>query len=89
MGKTRITSMAAFAGIESLRYLYMQQTPIRSLSGVEELTRLERISLSGVADGDLSPLLDLPQLKEAHLDAALREAAKADLKRARFDVIVP
>jgi tRNA A-37 threonylcarbamoyl transferase component Bud32 len=89
VGKTRITSMAAFAGIESLRYLYMQQTPIRSLSGVEELTRLERISLSGVADGDLSPLLDLPQLKEAHLDAALREAAKADLKRARFDVIVP
>lgn len=89
VGKTYITSMAAFAGIKNLKYLFMQQTFLQTLSGIEEFTYLEQIGLSSVADGDLSPLMALPRLKEAHLDEALRQAAEADLQQAQFRMIFP
>ncbi|MEA4845892.1 MAG: protein kinase [Clostridiaceae bacterium] len=88
-GGTQITDLRAFKGISSLKYLYIWQRPIKSLSGIEEFTHLEQLGLSRVEDGDLSPLLVLPRLKEAHLDEALGEAAEADLKQAQFKITHP
>ena len=88
-GKTLITSITTFTGIKSLKYLYIQQTPVKTLFGIEEFTYLEQIGLSRVADSDLSPLMALPQLKEAHLDEALRQEAENDLKQAEFNIIYP
>jgi len=89
IGKTNVTSFTAFGGIKSLKQLYARQTSLESLSGIHALPYLERIDLSRVRDGDLSPLLLLPQLREIHLDEALRAIAERDLKQAQFTIIYP
>lgn len=89
VGRTDISSMTALKGIGGLKYLHMREAPVKTLAGIEEFTELEKISLTSVADGDLSPLMGLPKLKEAYLGEALREAAEEDLKQARFDIIYP
>lgn len=88
-GNTRITSIAAFSGIKRLRYLYIRQTEIETLYGVGDFPYLEQIGLSGVLDGDLTPLLNLPRLEEAHLDEELREEAENGLRQASFSIIYP
>lgn len=62
-------------------------TPIQTLSGIEDFVDLKKINLSYVADGDLRPLLDLPNLKEVYLGEALRQAAEEELKDATFTII--
>jgi len=86
-GNARITSITAFTGIRSLMRLSIRQTTVKTISGIEEFTYLEKIGLSGVSDGDLTPLMALSWLKEAHLDEALRQAAERDLKQAAFDIL--
>ena len=88
-GNARITSITAFAGIRSLMSLSVRQTTVETISGIEEFTYLEQIGLSGVSDGDLTPLMALSWLKEAHFDEALRQAAERDLKQAAFDIVYP
>lgn len=87
VGKTQITSMDAFEGIKSMRSLSVMNTPIQTLSGIEDFVDLKKINLSYVADGDLRPLLDLPNLKEVYLGEALRQAAEEELKDATFTII--
>ena len=89
VGKTHIASLSAFSGIRSLKYLYADQILLDTLDGIGEFSRLEQIGLGYVADGDLSPLLSLPQLREAHLDGALRDAAAETLSQAQFKIIYP
>jgi len=79
--------MRAFMGIQNLKVLYIRQTAIETLSGVEDFSYLERIGLSGVLDRDLTPLLNLPRLREAHLDEGMREEAENDLPLAAFRII--
>ena len=67
--------------------LSIRQTTVKTISGIEAFTYLEKIGLSGVSDGDLTPLMALSWLKEAHLDEALRQAAERDLKQAAFDIL--
>jgi len=86
-GNARVTSMRAFMGIQNLKVLYIRQTAIETLSGVEDFSYLERIGLSGVLDRDLTPLLNLPRLREAHLDEGMREEAENDLPLAAFRII--
>jgi hypothetical protein len=86
VGKTYVTSMAAFRGIERLRSLSMMDTPLESIAGVEEFDALEQIGFTSLADGDLSPLESLPRLKEARLGEDLRANAEADLAQAAFDI---
>ena len=86
VGKTWITSMAALNGIANVRILYMMDAPLQTLSGIESFTRLEEIHVSSVADGDLSPLLTLPRLKDVYLGEALRQAAEEQLESAAFTV---
>ena len=86
-GNARITSITAFTGIRSLMRLSVRQTTLKTISGIEEFTYLEQIGLSSVSDGDLTPLMVLSWLKEAHLDEALRQAAERDLKQAAFDIV--
>lgn len=85
-GKTQVSSMNAFQGLKNLKNLFMKHTPLQSLSGIESLTRLERLSLPAAADGDLRLLLELPRLKELHLEQSLRPAAEEELKDAGFSI---
>lgn len=86
VGKTYISSMNAFAGIKGLKCLFARDTLMESLSGIEKFVWLEQIGVSNVIDGDLSPLLALPQLKEAHFDKALQKAAEETLQQAKFKI---
>lgn len=86
IGKTWITSFETLEGLTSIRELYMRETPLQTLSGIESLTYLEVVELSTVADGDLSPLLALPQLKEAILYDSLWDVGKATLNDVSFTV---
>lgn len=86
-GGTSITSIKAFEGIKGLKHLDLKDRPVETLSGIGEFTKLESISLSSVIDGDLSPLVKLPRLKEVFLDEELRDAAEASLKSASFEII--
>ncbi len=86
VGKTQIASPAALSTVESIRELYMRDTPLQTLSGIERLNRLQKLELTDVADGNLDPLLALPQLKEVHLGGALRQAAKDTLEGAAASI---
>jgi len=86
VGKTWITSFDALKGLTNVRELYMRETPLDSLSGIESLSYLEIVELSDVTDGDLSPLLALPTLREAILYDSLWDAGKATLQDAAFTV---
>ncbi len=88
-GKTYVTSPAAFRGIDSLKTLGLEYSPIQTLNGFKAFSRLEEISLSDVADSDLSPLLELPALKRVSLNEALRDEAERDLIGAAFTIDYP
>ncbi len=87
IGNTRIQSLSALAGLKKLKYLYMRGASLQALSGIEQFVYLEQVGLDDVADGDLTPLLSLPRLKEAHLGEALRQSAQHDLSQAGFSVL--
>ncbi|MBN2878290.1 MAG: protein kinase [Clostridia bacterium] len=86
VGKTWITSMDAFAGLQNLNDLDIRETPIKSYSGIEELNYLEYITLSDAADGNLKPLLNLPNLKKAYMDESMRGEAEEQLEGAAFEI---
>lgn len=86
VGKTWITSFDALKGLTGVRELYMRETPLQTLAGIESMSVLEVISLSDVMDGDLSPLLTLPRLKEAVFYDTLSDTAEATLKDAAFTI---
>jgi hypothetical protein len=89
VGKTWITSPQALDGLFGIRELYMRETPLTTLSGIESFTRLEVVEISNVADNDLGPLLSLPQLREAILHEGIRAAADATLSDAVFTIRYP
>jgi hypothetical protein len=49
--------------LDRLTHLYLYQLTLDTLDGIEQLPRLQFIELGGVVNGDLSPLLALPELK--------------------------
>ncbi len=85
-GRSLVSSLASLAGLKELQSLGLYEAPLQSLQGLRELTRLEWLSLSGVADGDLTPLLSHPALREVQLDRALRQAAEEVLGQAGLKV---
>ncbi len=87
IGNTHIRSLSAISGLKYLKYLYMRDASLQALSGIEQFAYLEQVGFDDVADGDLTPLLSLPLLKEAHLGEALWQSAQLDLAQAEFAVV--
>jgi hypothetical protein len=87
VGQTNITSLTALTGIKSLTDLYAKDIMLESLAGIENYPYLQHVSFSRIADGDLSPLMKLPQLKEVRMDESLRGTAEVELKQAQFQII--
>ncbi|MEA4921025.1 MAG: protein kinase [Clostridiaceae bacterium] len=85
-GKLPIESPEDLAGLERLKTLSLFETPLKTLSGIDKMTQLEYIEIGSVTDGDLSPLLTLPYLKNAVLGANMREAGKGLAKAAKFEI---
>ena len=83
-GGTLARSPAAFAGLDGLTCLSLYKLTLDTLGGIGDLPRLQTLRLGGVADGDLSPLLDLPVLETVLLSDSLREEAEKIAARAPF-----
>ncbi len=86
-GGSFVTALQAFHELPGLKSLLLNHAPLHTLQGVGELSSLERFSLSEVADGDLSPLLGHPTLKEVELAEPLRQTAQEQLGQASFQII--
>ncbi len=86
-GGSFVTSLQAFHEISGLKNLVLYKAPLYTLQGVGELAFLERLSMSEVADGNLSPLLGHPTLKEVELAESLRQTAQEQLGQASFQLI--
>lgn len=85
-GKLPIRSPAAFDGFGRLQSLSLSETALDTLAGVENLTQLRSIEVAGVADGDLTPLLSLPYLKNVILGEDMRHVAEAVEGKADFAI---
>ncbi len=85
-GKLPIRSPAAFEGFNKLRSLSLSETTLDTLAGVENLKQLRSIEVADVADGDLTPLLSLPYLKNVVLGEDMRHEAEAIKGRADFAI---
>lgn len=76
-GKLPVQSPAAFEGLDGLRTLRLSETTLDTLAGIEVFTQLETFAVGNVIDGDLTPLLSLPVLKDISLGEGLRGNAQA------------
>ncbi len=85
-GKLPIRSLEAFYGLKSLQNLSLYETTIDTLAGMNKLTQLKYFEVKGVIDGDLSPLLSLPHLKDVVLGEDMRQAAEAIEGKAEFTI---
>jgi tRNA A-37 threonylcarbamoyl transferase component Bud32 len=84
-----MTSLAALAQIQELEELICNGIDFDSLSGGEQLTALERLTIKaadGQTDMDLSPLLLLPKLRTLTLSENLRQVAETALANAPFEI---
>ncbi len=64
VGSTRIENLQDLGGFPRLRFLSLKHLDLSSLAGVEQLPKLETVSLSGASVGDWSALLLCPSLRE-------------------------
>ena len=84
-----LASLAELAGIAELEELICNGVDFDSLEGGEQLTALERLTISAADDQtdiDLSPLMNLPKLKTLTLSENLRQAAETELAGAPFEI---
>ena len=80
-------TLADFAGVDGLEELVADHTDFRSLEGGEQLESLEWLTLlSDDEEEDLSPLLQIPNLRQLTLSTNLKESAEAALVDAPFDI---
>ena len=86
VGGTFVTSVASLRGCEAIRWLKLSKAPLQTLEGIEALPALAEIELSQVADGDLTPLMQLPNLQKATLGEGLRTLAQSTLDGAAFAI---
>ncbi len=85
-GKLPVQSPGEFEGIEGLRNLNLSETTLDTLDGIQSLAQLEAFTVESVIDGDLTPLLELPNLKAVSLGEELRKNAEELTRKAGFSI---
>lgn len=85
-GKLPIRSLEAFDGLSGLQILSLYDSTIETLTGMNKLTQLKYFEVSDIIDGDLSPMLMMPNLRDVVLGEGMREAAQAIEKKAKFSI---
>jgi serine/threonine protein kinase len=85
-GKLPIRSLEAFHGLKGLQNLSLYETTIDTLTGMNKLTQLKFFEVSGVIDGDLTPMLSLTHLKNVVLGEDMRQAVKTIEREANFSI---
>lgn len=87
-GGSYVTSVETLRGGTALRKLRLFRAPLQTLQGIADvLPWLTELEISAVADGDLSPLLELENLQRAMLSEELRALAERTLTGAHFALV--
>lgn len=87
-GGSYVTSVETLRGSTALRKLRLFRAPLQTLQGIADvLPWLTELEISAVADGDLSPLLELENLQRAMLSETLRALAERTLTGAHFALV--
>ena len=87
-GGSYVTSVETLRGSASLRKLWLSRAPLETLQGIADiLPGLTEIELSSVADGDLTPLLALENLRKTILPESMKSLAERTLSGAEFTVV--
>ena len=68
-GDKFVTKLPSVAGLKGLKFLHITDCAISDISGLEELTQLETLSLQHNSISDLSPLTTLKNLTHLHLNS--------------------
>ncbi|AHF11436.1 MULTISPECIES: protein kinase [Dehalobacter] len=85
--KTDFDSLTFLAGVEGLEELYLNETKLTDLTGIEAHESLVYLNVSGTRVRDLSPLLSLPGLQQVVVDTSMKKAAEAIAPKALFEII--
>ncbi len=85
-GGSYVTSVDALRGMTNLTSLWLFKAPLKTLQGMETLEGLTEFAASSVADGDLSPLLELQSLRRVTLGEGLKPLAERTLTGAEFAI---
>jgi len=86
-GASLVDSPATFSGLNALRTLVLRKTPLQTLEGINSHSLLETIYLSQTGLGDLSPLLELTNLKTVEVSEDMRPAVEALAGQAAFEIV--
>ena len=85
-GGTLMTTLDVFSGMDSLQRLNLRAVRLDTLSGIESFSRLQVFEVTDVADGDLSPLLQLPYISLVTVGEGLRESVERLADSAKFAI---
>lgn len=85
--KTDLNSLAVLAGVAGLEELYLNETKLSDLTGIEAHQELTYLNISRTRVRDLSPLLTLPYLQQVVVDSSMKKAAEAVARNAKFEII--
>lgn len=85
-GSTAITDLKSLSDIQTLESLYIPDNMIKTLTGIENFPKLRDLGLSMVIDGDLSPLLLLPNLENLQISEDMSEYAAVIQSKAKFKI---
>jgi len=85
--KTDFDSLTFLAGVEGLEELYLNETKLSDLTGIEAHASLVYLNISKTRVQDLSPLLSLPDLQQVIVDTSMKKAVEAIAAKALFEII--
>ncbi|MCL2080276.1 MAG: protein kinase [Oscillospiraceae bacterium] len=90
LGNSGFNSLEYISSFKSsLRDLWVYNTELASLDGIEEFTSLEVLSITQTSVSDLSPLLPLPNLRYVEVSENMRGAFKAIEGASEFEIVLP
>jgi Leucine-rich repeat (LRR) protein len=84
----QITSLEVFQNLPRLKRLEVDRNPIGDLSGLTDFQELEGLSIAGLPDVDLSPLLNMPSLETVVYSANMQRQVDLIKDRAAFQLIL-
>jgi serine/threonine protein kinase len=86
VGDSLITTLDSVKNITGIKNLYLNKNEIDNLHGIEVLTKLQFFEITSVADGDLSPLLNLPNLKGLTIGEDMKKAVEQIQDKVTFTI---
>lgn len=86
VGDSLIITLDPLKSVIGINGLYLYKNEIDTLHGIEAFTKLQFLEITSIADGDLSPLLSLTNLKGIAIGEDMKNAAEKIKGEAMFTI---